>query len=302
MALPNLIVAGSYRAGTTSLFTYLSRHPQVCGSSVKETAFFIRDYSGDRECDEAALGAYFGRCAPDARIRVEGSAGYLQEAALVAPRIKSLLDNPKIVFMLRCPADRLYSYFNYLVGQLRLPATLSFEDYVAAALDYDSGGTVPGGAPYSESQLEALVHGKYSSYLEVFYSTFGSGSVKSVLFENLNRDPRSFMLDMAAFLGIGLDFYATYSFGKVNASFLSRYATLHRAALFANRSLEPFLRQRPGLKTPLVALYKRFNMAREGYAPMSADVRRRLFEYYSDDVARVEALVGTTLPASWREP
>lgn len=300
MALPNLIIGGSYRAGTTSVFSYLSGHPQVCGSRIKETAFFIREFCGDRARDAAALGAYFGHCGDDAQVRVEASAGYLQEAKLVAPRIKDLLGTPRLLFMLRSPADRLYSYFNYLVGQLELPQTLSFEQYVNAALARDAGRPLPAYFSYSPAYLEALAHGRYSRYLERFYSKFDRTSIKVALFEDLERDVRKFMSDLSVFAGLDPEFYGQYSFGKVNASFLSRNATLHRLALFSNRALEPVLRHRRGIKTPLVALYKRFNMARDGYHPMSAQVRRTLLAYYADDLEPLEALTRLRLPDGWR--
>ncbi|MCP5333794.1 MAG: hypothetical protein H7A13_10650, partial [Pseudomonadales bacterium] len=39
--LPNLIIAGAPKCGTTSLFDYLVQHPQVGGSSVKETCYVM---------------------------------------------------------------------------------------------------------------------------------------------------------------------------------------------------------------------------------------------------------------------
>jgi hypothetical protein len=39
LKLPNLIIGGVHKAGTTSVFTYLSMHPDVCGSSTKEIGF-----------------------------------------------------------------------------------------------------------------------------------------------------------------------------------------------------------------------------------------------------------------------
>ena len=44
--LPNLIIAGTPKSGTSSIFTYLRAHPSVCGSKIKETAFFQKGYLG----------------------------------------------------------------------------------------------------------------------------------------------------------------------------------------------------------------------------------------------------------------
>ena len=39
--VPFLVMVGTYRSGTTSLFRYLSDHPQVAPSSLKETGYFL---------------------------------------------------------------------------------------------------------------------------------------------------------------------------------------------------------------------------------------------------------------------
>lgn len=300
MTVATLIIGGTYRTGTTSVFTYLSDHPQVCGSRIKETAFFIRDYTGDRVRDEAVFDDYFAHCSDTVQVRVEGSAGYLANAGLVAARMKELLGAPRLLFILRPPAERLYSYFNYLVGQLRLPASLSFDEYLDVAFEYDAGSIPAAAVPFSLEYAEALRHGRYSEYLETFLAVFDAGLIKVMLFADLHRDAMAFMRELAGFAGIDPDFYTHYPFGRINATFSSKNALLHRFALLANTRLEPFLRQRRALKAPMVKLYKKLNLAREGYSPMSPVARRRLSEYYADEIGRLEGMLGRRLPENWQ--
>ena len=42
LMLPNVIIGGTQKAGTTSLFRYLADHPSVCPSSIKEVDFFLK--------------------------------------------------------------------------------------------------------------------------------------------------------------------------------------------------------------------------------------------------------------------
>ncbi|RMF23048.1 MAG: sulfotransferase, partial [Cyanobacteria bacterium J083] len=44
MNKPNFVIAGVQKAGTTSVYNYLSQHPEVYMSPVKETNFFERDW------------------------------------------------------------------------------------------------------------------------------------------------------------------------------------------------------------------------------------------------------------------
>ena len=301
MTLPNLIIGGTYKAGTTSVFSYLSDHPQVCGSNIKETDFFVSYYTGDHAKDEAALGRHFRHCADEAPIRLEASAGYLARADIVAERIKKLIGDPKIIFILRDPSNRLYSYFNYLIGELSIPSSITFDEYVRLALSYDAGELARTDIPFDPGYLAGLRHGRYSQYLEIFFSAFEKGSIKVTLFEELEVDARAFMLDLSRFAGIDPLFYENYKFERVNTTFFSKNTALHRLAILINKKFERFTRQRPTLKMSLVAAYKRFNMAQQGYKPMSSNARKVLAEYYAADMASLDALLGSRVSEHWRK-
>ena len=80
--LPNAIVAGAPKCGTSSLYFWLSAHPGVCPSPVKETFFFADDVNRfNREAnilehDLTAYGRYFEKCT-HAAIRLEATAPYI---------------------------------------------------------------------------------------------------------------------------------------------------------------------------------------------------------------------------------
>lgn len=295
-----LIIGGTNKAGTTSVFGYLCGHPEVCGSSVKETAFFIRDFTGEPERDRTVLAKYFAHCGPGERVLVEASTGYLAEAERVAPRIKSLLVDPRLMFILRAPAERLFSYYNFHVGQLSIPAELSFEDYVRLSMNPAGGGKGRASLPADSRHLRALEYGNYAKYLAHYYEQFPSERIEVKFFEDLRRDPERFMRAVSRFAGIDEDYFAGFDFTRRNVTFSSRNAPLHRIAVNLNKALEPLLRRRSGVKGALVSFYKKFNMAREGYAPMSARMRRELVAYYEPDMRKLESMLGTALPPNWR--
>ena len=98
--LANFVIGGTEKAGTTSVFDWLSAHPQVHASLKKETDFFREHYTGDPDVDARRYAAYFEPCDPQARIVMEASPGYLGEAATVAPRMRALIPDAKVLFIL----------------------------------------------------------------------------------------------------------------------------------------------------------------------------------------------------------
>ncbi len=289
--LANFILAGTEKAGTTSMFTYLSTHPSVCGSSVKETDFFRNLYSGDREKDVVNYARYFEDCADEVPIVMEASPGYLGGGEEVAARINALLPQTRLLFILRDPVDRMYSSFNFHVGKLNLSADLSFEEYIDKCVAYDSGQKTPAELGIGEWYLKVISFGRYADYLEHYYQQFPESQIKVMFFEDMNRDVVGFMRELCQFLEISPDHFDGYNFRKINVTYESKVKWLHKIAINFNVKSEPFLRHRPKLKQFMVSLYKKTNQAREGYDEMSDESRCRLKEYYRPSIGALQALV-----------
>jgi hypothetical protein len=112
-ALPNLIVIGGLKCGTTSLHHYLSLHPEISMSRPKELNFFVAELNWDLGRDWYA--SHFDRTAP---VRGESSPHYtnLPRFRDVAERMRSLLEDARIVYMVRNPIDRMLSHYVHNVG------------------------------------------------------------------------------------------------------------------------------------------------------------------------------------------
>lgn len=294
----NFIIGGTEKAGTTSVFTYLSAHPEVCGSNVKETDFFRKDFSGNLDVDVARYGAYFDRCRGAAKIIMEASPGYLGAGTPVAPRIHSMIPHAKILFILRDPIDRLYSSYQFHVARLDIDQSIDFADYVERCIRYDAGAATVAELGVGEWYLRNLGFGRYADPLHEYLRHFPREQIKLMFFEQLNADVAQFMRELSQFLGIAPGFYDAYEFKKVNVTFSGKSKVLHWLAVRLNEQAESFLRQRPGFKQRLVALYKTINQKQEGYAPMDPGVRSRLEAYYkpSNDSLRSLLPTGTELP------
>ena len=113
-ALPNLIVIGGLKCGTTSLHHYLNLHPQIAMSRPKELNFFVAELNW--ELGPEWYASHFER---DAEIRGETSPHYtnLPRFEGVAERMRELLgDGARLIYMVRDPIERMLSHYLHNVG------------------------------------------------------------------------------------------------------------------------------------------------------------------------------------------
>ena len=294
----HFIIAGTIKAATTSLFNYISAHPEVCGSKVKETFFFSRDYHGDPVSDAAKYAAYFSP-QPSASVLFEASPNYLAYKENVAPRIKTLLPDVKLLFVLRNPVARLYSHFNFAKGKLEIPRALTFEEFIDLCERFGRNEITPDEAGIAEKHLRALEIGNYGAHLADFYAVFDAADIKVVFFDELKTSPETVLMEISDFIGIDAAFYRDFVMGRANVTFSARLKYLHYAALLLNRLSESLLRHRPGLKQSLVKIYKTLNQSQQGYAPMQAATREKLLHYYAPSNAKVKTLLGSQASPAW---
>lgn len=297
--IANFIIGGTEKAGTTSVFSYLSEHPQVSGSISKETDFFRHNPVASQEETLASYARHF-RQGTSSRppVVMEASPGYLGAASRVAPQIGELIPDMKLLFILRNPIDRVYSSFNFHKNRLDLPAELEFSDYIDRCLQYQQG-TSAASLGMDEWYLKTMEFGCYAQYLRTYLSHFDRNQIKVMFFEDLQVDVRMFMTELSGFLEIDDSFWNEYQFEKKNATFSGKNRGLHKLAMYANGKAERVLRQRPALKSRIVSLYKSVNQSKEGYDLMSDACRSQLSGYYLEANRDLINLIDSDLPNSW---
>jgi hypothetical protein len=119
MALPTFFIIGAGKAGTTSLNYYLSLHPEVQMSSVKEPTFFAGDDEGrPYPMRIASLDEYERLFDERISVRGEASPGYtsypLRRGA--PERIKASIPQAKLIYVVRDPIARTVSHYQHLVA------------------------------------------------------------------------------------------------------------------------------------------------------------------------------------------
>lgn len=125
--LPNVIVIGAERSGTTSLHSYLAAHPQVFMSRQKELNFFVAEKNWQRGR------AWYERQFPEhADVRGESSPAYtaFPELAGVPERMASLVPDARLLYLVRDPVERAISGYHLAaaIGLERRPAAKALRD------------------------------------------------------------------------------------------------------------------------------------------------------------------------------
>jgi hypothetical protein len=128
--LPNFLVIGAMKSGTTSLFNYLRAHPQIFMSPLKEADFFVEEKNWQR-----GLNWYrtqFAGASPGSVAIGEASTSYSKypEYRGVPEKISACLPAVRLIYVVRDPIERIRSHYQHdaLVGRERAP----IEDAVLA--------------------------------------------------------------------------------------------------------------------------------------------------------------------------
>jgi hypothetical protein len=291
----NTIIAGVEKAGTTSLFVSLAGHPQVSPASVKETRYFSPLISGVEPEPVAVYDAYFAE-AGDQPIRLEATPRYCTGGRAVAERIDTVCGpTTRVIVVLRDPVARFVSFFNFQKARLRVPEELSIGEYLArskAMTDDDVRDA-------SEHPWSAFRSGCYAEWLPAWRAVFGE-RLQVLYFDDLTATPDVVLRDVAAFLGIDPDGYASYDLASENRTTAYKRAGFQRVALALNDRLERFFRRHYKLKDRLRALYYRVN-GRAGTSSAVPDaVHAELVAAYVEPNARLreqlEAIGVSRLP------
>lgn len=296
--LPNLLIAGAMRSGTTTAYRALSEHPEIFMSPWKEPDFLGSEgerprYTGPGDetinrnavVSESAYRELF-RDGAECPWRGEASTSYLYSAAAVRG-IRRYLDDPKLVILLRDPVDRAYSAYRYMRGQEREPC-----DTFAVALADEERRIADGWAPIWH--YRGASH--YKPQLERLFDAFPSDRVHMALFDDLQDRP-------------GEVFGSIFSWLGVDDSFEAPIGTHNRSGPVRSRALGYLLkpsrtRQRVVSRRLPAFVKKPLRAAREANV-QSADpdltpaLRRELIGRFRDDIEYVEQLTGRHLTA-WK--
>jgi hypothetical protein len=185
-ALPNAVILGAMKSGTSSLHNYLVQHPGVIEPLRKEVHYFDMNF----ERGEAWYRAHFGRVG-EPGLNLDSSPYYLFHPA-VPQRLATLLPEARLIVLLRDPVRRAYSHYWHERDKGR--ETLSFEDAIAAEAERlgDSQQRLADGTlerSPEHQHFSYLARGRYAEQLERWFAVVPRERFLVLRFEDLARDP-----------------------------------------------------------------------------------------------------------------
>ena len=278
-----LIIAGTEKAGTTSLYQYLSDSGLFTVSLKKETNYLrnsqsLVNYQSYIENFEVPSGNKY---------YLESSPGYLADSGVVVRNIKKLsLQNSNYIFLLRSPLSRLKSSFLFHKSRLYIPKDLSFNEYIEKCMKFETG-VAPVDLGLDEWFLRVPDAGLYYKHLIDFINA-DIENLTVIPFDFLSSEPKkcvNFILDN---IEIKSDFFNNYDFNTSNVTNGFRFTILQSLALFLNKNLESIFYKYPSFKRFFLAIYKSINGAPKENIHLSQDLKKLLKSYYYDDLVSLE--------------
>jgi len=281
--VPNFFIVGAPKAGTTSLYRYLSQHPDVYVSPVKEPGFFAPEIASIDPHIIVDWHEYLKlfREAQGQRAIGEGSVAYLSSQT-AAKAIAERVPHARILMMLRDPADRLFSH--YVAARAGGDTNASFLRWVDEQLRAESDSDPPVGP---------FLPGRYATHLERFLSVFPAAQVRAWLFDDYTAAPGQVIASVLEFLRVDPTVRIDVR-RRHNVTVAPRLARLHAIA-------SP-IRNRIRAAVPR-ALKNAVRRLSHGPVRLrvSARDRERVITMYLDEIDRLESLIGRKLPM-WRDP
>jgi len=273
--LPDFLIGGAQKAGTTSLHALLDENAQVfLPKQPQEIHFFDIDQYFSRGVHWYAK--FFQQAAADHLAVGQTCPTYLYEAD-VPERIAKVLPDVRLIFLLRNPVDRAYSHYWHSVKYGF--ENLSFEQ----AVDCEEERLARN--PRKRFNLSYLDRGRYARQLERYLQCFSREQILLLLTEDLEMEPSRVLDRCFSFLGVALrgEEIARKPRVQWNASRLPRWRGLQTLTARVRSPRKPHLKR-------LARLVDRLNLRTTSYPPMAPAVRRRLEEEFSEENRRLEEL------------
>lgn len=302
---PNLFIIGAPKCGTSSLFDWLTGHPDIRGCRIKEP-FFLTDplhpLSRRPNLVHDGLEGYntlFLSEDADAPIRMEATTHYLFDP--MARNAITDMPDARIIIVLREPAARVYSSFRYTANNLaRVSPNLTFARYVALIDKRESLSpkwcSHAGSAFVLQRDIE---YSHYAKYVKQWVAAVGHNRIKILLMETMINDPDSTVRSILDWLGLDPDRLTELDHAGRNRTEEVRLPGLQAIARRINSRIRP--------PDPIRHLAKKtygFFQFRKP-TPLATDdaaALRRLQADFASDNAKLAEITGLDLSAWSRGP
>jgi hypothetical protein len=297
---PDFVIVGAPKCGTTALYSYLTTHPGIAMSRLKEPCFWSRDIDTVwRLKDRADYDAMWQDVRPHA-LRGEASPVYIQSQAAI-PDLLAARPDVRLIAMIRNPVEMAASrHANLLVGYDEDVA--DFEAAWRLQERRFNGEALPLRCR-EPALLQYRANAAIGDQLERFLALVPAAQRIVIVFDDFRADTRREYLRALALLGLADD-------GRTDFAPVHRNLALHWAGLpdfliwLSRRAPRLYRRARAvarGAGLSPGALLTKANMYAAPRKPLSAAFERELIAAFLPQVEKVERLLGRDL-AAWKTP
>lgn len=289
--LPNLIIIGAMKCGTTSLHHYLNLHPEICMSREKELNFFIEERNWSR-----GIKWYKSHFLGQAKIYGESSPNYTRYPFFqgVSERMFSIIPEIKLIYILRDPIERIISHYTH----------------------FYSDGTENRSIEEALTELNNnfyLVRSQYFLQLEQYLKLFSDSNILIITSEELSNFPQITMKKIFQFLEVDYDFEFKLNIKSIGEVLKFGPAITSSSFNFNKKFHQSSIKTRkkiPGDSPIITTLSKifaslspeiRYHVEKIIYRPFSHKIelpkindtlRERLREYLTEDISKLKEYTG----------
>jgi len=290
--MPEIILIGPPRCGTTSCFRWLAEHPEIAPSKRKELNYFTGFSVKKDNFSGASPDEYRAHMQkkPGASLTLEASPVYSHPQLIpqVYERIRTTLPDPRIMIMLRNPVDRFFS--QYRVDKREgITGSLTLTDYFYRSCQFPEVG-VRDGALAENIWLQIA---DYEAVLSGVLATFPAQRVIPIFMDWFKTAPDFCSTYLTEALGLVRPLDAA-AIRADNRYYEPLNPALHRLASRVRLRVEPLLQRMPVARAHIYAAYKAMNesdSAAPARAAETAEIVALLKPYYAPRNAAARALL-----------
>ncbi len=301
MTMPNFLIIGAAKSGTTALDRYLKEHPQIYMSPIKELNFFALE---GEDCEKFKKNLLKNSDLPNfitdletyriffKKVAKEIAIGESSPLYLLHPkapeRIKHYIPKVKIIAILRDPVERAYSDFLFVRSRGSEPIPDFHKALKAESERIEKNYWF---------RWYYKQRGFYFIQLQRYFDLFDKEQIKIYLYEDLKKDSLAVVQDIFRFLNVDDTFVPDIG-KKHNVTYLPKNQAVHQLVTsksIANiaRSLLP-LNFRSNIKKQFV------NINRQKTSPLKPEVRQQYIEEFREEILNLQDLIGRDL-SKWLE-
>ncbi len=298
--LPDFVVIGAGKSGTTSLNEYLKEHPQIFMSTRKEPNFFAFELAKESDFELESSKEFYRESvlnldeylslfegAKEKQLLGEVSNTYLNSEQ-ACQRIKHYIPDTKLIAILRHPADRLFSRYSHYVREGLLPADGGLENVFDKSTSW-------------WQRPDMITEGLYYGQLKRYYDNFPKENIRVYLYENFINDTAAVVEDIFNFLEIdskvkvATDIVYNKS-GTVKNKAVDNLVGQNSAIILALKKFSPGLHR--WMKDNVLINRWLYTMRNKNLqkADFSPALRKKIVEeIYAEDIKKLSSLIGQDL-------